>query len=108
MAEVQSQTATISDMASSIETLAQEQATLAKVMSEATQLRSKEKAENEAAISDAAAGAEAVKKALVVLKEFYEAQALPADSAALLQQGHAQVPEMASYKGMQGSQGGVI
>merc|ERR1719401_2962121 len=43
---------------------------------------------------------EAVKRALVILKEFYSSQ------ASLLQQG--QVPEMAAYKGMQSNKGGVI
>merc|ERR1719401_11590 len=43
---------------------------------------------------------EAVKKALVILKEFYSSQ------ASFLQQ--KQVPEMAAYKGMQSNKGGVI
>lgn len=65
-----------------------------------TELRSKEKAENEEAIADAAAGVEAVKKALVVLTEFYSSQ------ASFIQQ--EQAPEMAAYKGMQSGKGGVI
>merc|ERR1719482_740454 len=51
-------------------------------------------------MSDAAAGESAVNAALVVLREFYSSQ------AALLQQ--KQVPEMAAYKGMQSSKGGVV
>merc|ERR1719253_2255850 len=58
-----------------------------------------EKAENEQAIADAQGGQEAVKQALVVLREFYSSQ------AAFLQR---QVPEMAEYKGMQSANGGVI
>merc|ERR1719277_2615926 len=74
MAEVESKAATIADMGTSIEKLSKEQADLTKAMAEATELRTGEKAENEAAIKDAAQGAEAVKKALVILKEFYDSQ----------------------------------
>merc|ERR550537_1352284 len=51
-------------------------------------------------MKDAAAGEEATKAALVILKEFYSSQ------ASLLQQ--QQVPEMAAYKGMQSAKGGVV
>lgn len=100
-AEIESLSATVSDMAASIEKLAQEQATLATSMVEATDLRTKEKAENEVALKDAVAGAEAVQKALVVLKGFYEAQGV----ATLLQK---QVPELAAYNGQQRENAGVI
>jgi len=107
MAEIESMAATIADMGASIEKLAKEQADLTAAMAEATALRSKEKEENEAAIADAAAGAEAVKKALVILKEFYSSQGMP--EAALLQaKGKRQVPEMAAYRGMQDGKGGVL
>merc|ERR1719245_2731494 len=72
-------------------------------MMEATEQRGKESKENKKAILDAKVGAEAVKKALVVLEEFYSAQ------AAMVQvTSKRQVPEMASYKGLQGSKKGVI
>lgn len=103
MAEVESKVATIADMGASIEKLAKEQADLTTTMAEATELRFAEKAENEATIKDAGAGADAVKRALVILKEFYDSQGSPA----LLQQ-HRQVPEMAAYKGMQSGKGGVL
>merc|ERR1719436_1647877 len=48
-------------------------------------------------MKDAAAGEQATKAALVVLKEFYASQSF-------LQQ----VPEMAAYKGMQSAKGGVV
>merc|ERR1719229_1529747 len=80
--------------------LAKEQQALTTAMKEATDFRQKEHADNVAAIADAGAGSEAVKRALVILKEFYSSQ------ASLLQQG--QVPEMAAYKGMQSNKGGVI
>jgi len=103
---IEGKTAEIADQGARIATLSQEQADLATAMSQATEFRGKEKAENVQTIAEAVAGAEAVKRAVVVLKEFYEAQAAPA--AALLQQKHKQVPEKAAYKGMQSSTGGVV
>jgi len=72
---------------------------LTKAMGEATTDRNAEKAENVATMADAQAGAEAVKSALVVLREFYSAQ-----STGFLQQ----VPEMKSYGGMQSAKGGIV
>mmetsp|Transcript_123047 Transcript_123047/g.344423 ORF Transcript_123047/g.344423 Transcript_123047/m.344423 type:complete len:314 (+) Transcript_123047:70-1011(+) len=73
-------------------------------MAEATAIREKEHSENTQAIADAAAGVEAVKSALVVLKEFYASQA---GEGSFLQR-RRQMPEMAAYKGMQNAKGGVI
>merc|ERR1719502_2290909 len=67
-------------------------------MNKATIQRQKEKATNDDTMKDAAAGEQATKAALVVLKEFYASQ------ASFLQQ----VPEMAAYKGMQSAKGGVV
>merc|ERR1719310_99110 len=67
-------------------------------MSKATTQRDKEKATNTDTMKDAAAGEEATKAALVVLKEFYASQ------SSFLQQ----VPEMAAYKGMSSAKGGVV
>merc|ERR1719393_329078 len=53
-----------------------------------------------AVIADAQAGNSAVKKALVILREFYASQ------GSFLQ--GSQVPEMAEYKGMGGAKGGVV
>merc|ERR1719158_2608129 len=69
-------------------------------MKEATVLREKEKAENEATIKDSKEAQEAVNQALTVLREFYNKQ------AGLLQEGQA--PEMKEYKGMGGKAGGVV
>merc|ERR1719158_2663765 len=69
-------------------------------MKEATVLREKEKAENEATIKDSKEAQEAVNQALTVLREFYDKQ------EAFLQEG--QVPEMKEYKGMGGKAGGVV
>jgi len=78
--------------------LVEEQAALTKAMAEATKQREDEKATNLATIADAAAGVKAISQATAILKEFYDGH------ASLLQQ----VPEMAAYKGMQSSKGGVI
>merc|ERR1719393_783062 len=69
-------------------------------MGEYTESRQAEKKENLAIIADAQAGNSAVKKALVILREFYASQ------GSFLQQ--TQVPEMADYKGMGGAKGGVV
>merc|ERR1719161_2233387 len=61
-----------------------------------------EKDKNAETMKDAAAGEEATKAALTVLKEFYASQ------ASLLQQQGKQVPEMAAYKGMSSAKGGVV
>jgi len=90
----------IETMGERIKTLADEQAALTKAMAEATEFRTKEKAQNEDTIADAKAGQEAVKAALVILKEFYASQ------AALLQAG--QVPELKAYKGMGEAKNGVV
>jgi hypothetical protein len=89
-ATVESLTESIKSMGEKIATLSKEQADLAEAISEATTQRQREKATNTDTIQDAAAGADAVKQALVVLKEFYATQ------SSFLQQA----PEMAAYKGM--------
>merc|ERR1719424_2577919 len=97
-ATVEALTEDIATMAKKIQTLKEEQAELTMAMSKATTQRDKEKATNTDTLKDAAAGEEATKAALVVLKEFYASQ------ASFLQQ----VPEMAEYKGMQSAKGGVV
>jgi len=101
IAEIEEKSALIADLAAEIDTLVKEQADLAKAMEEATAFRNKEHAENTATTADSVAGQEAVKKALSILREFYNSQ------TAFLQRQH-QVPEMAAYKGMQTSKGGPI
>jgi len=97
-AEIEALTEDIASMGKKIKTLAKEQADLTVAMNEATTLRMSEKDKNAATMKDAAAGEEATKAALVVLKEFYASQ------ASFVQQ----VPEMAAYKGMQSAKGGVV
>merc|ERR1719401_16574 len=97
--EIEGLSAKIADEGASITTLTEEQADLTKGMAERTQQRNDEHAENTAAIADAAAGAEAVQRALTILKEFYASQSF-------LQQ--AQEPEMQAYKGMQNGKTGVL
>merc|ERR1719261_108159 len=96
MAEIEGLSASIDSMGNKIATLLQEQDDLTKAMGEATTDRSAEKAENTATIEDA--GAEAVKSALVVLRDFYNSQ------SAFIQQA----PEMKAYGGMQSANGGVV
>merc|ERR1719215_1162989 len=69
-------------------------------MLDASKIRDQEKADNLEAIQDGGAGAEAVRRAIVILKEFYSAQESFVQTS--------QVPEMAAYNGMQSSKGGVI
>jgi len=92
----------IKEMGETIDRLAKEQSELAKAMTEATAQREQEKAANLDTVADARAGSAAVKQALIILEEFYAKQ------AAFLQQGTHQVPEIAEYKGLQGSSKGVI
>merc|ERR1719468_1454857 len=99
-AAIEELTGKIKETGSTISRLIAEQAELAKAVSEATAQREKEKEKNLDTIADAKAGKAAVEAALTVLRDFYSKQ------AALLQ-AH-QVPEMAEYKGMQGSSKGVI
>merc|ERR1711957_557575 len=74
-AEVESLDGQIESMGTDIDTLMTEQEELSKAMSEATKQRESEKKENTQTIADASAGVDAVKSALVVLREFYEKQA---------------------------------
>merc|ERR1719413_287440 len=77
-------------------------------MSESTAAREKEKALNEAAIKDAVEAQAALKKAIIILREFYSKQASPEEASSFLQRKGKQVPELAAYKGMQGGKGGVV
>jgi len=87
----------IDTMAKEISTLLSEQADLTEAMSKATSIRSEEKEKNEETLKEADAGAEATKKAMTILKEFYSSQSF-------LQQ----VPEMEKYSGQQGGSKGII
>jgi len=100
VAEVEQLNSEISTMGAEIAELSKEQSELAKAMSEATELRSAEKTKNTNVIADASAANAAVKKALVILKDFYSSQAFL--------QTDKQVPEMAAYKGMGSANGGVV
>merc|ERR1719451_225713 len=62
----------IAKLTEEIDTLSKEIADLRKSLFEATELRAKEKAENEKTIADSEAGLEAVKNAISVLKDFYD------------------------------------
>jgi hypothetical protein len=99
--------ATISKLSTSITEHSEKLVALDAAMKEATEVRHKEKAENEETIADATAALEAVTLATKVLKEYY-AKAAPA----MLQQSPADdAPESFSneaYTGMQGAKKGVL
>jgi hypothetical protein len=99
--------ATIMKLATSITEHSQKLAELDSAMAEATEVRQKEKAENEETIADAKAALEAVAAATKVLKEYY-AKAAP---AMLQQSPEDDAPASFSneaYTGMQGSSKGVM
>merc|ERR550537_1804180 len=62
----------IAKLTAEIDELANQIADLRKGLFEATELRKKERAENEKTLEDAEAGLEAVKNAIEVLKKFYD------------------------------------
>merc|ERR1719238_2390673 len=102
-------TADIAKLTQELADLATEITELDAAMTSATEIRTKEKAKNEATIADAKAAQEAVKSALAVLKEFY---AKAAEATALMQQPTAMddAPGTfeSSYKGMGAEGGGVV
>jgi DNA repair exonuclease SbcCD ATPase subunit len=102
-------TADIAKLTQELADLAQEITELDAAVAEATEIRTKEKAKNEATIADAKAAQEAVKSALGVLKEFY---AKAAEATALMQQPNAMDDAPAtfdsSFKGQQSEGGGVV
>merc|ERR1719380_482529 len=68
--------ATIAELTEAVKTLESEIAAIDKAQSEATSIRTKESADNNAAISDFRQSADAVVAAMGVLKSFYEGSAL--------------------------------
>jgi len=71
-ATIVEQTAAISTHADDAKELGKEISQLMKDLNEATQLRNKEKKQNEAVLADAEAGKASMDKAIKVLKEFYD------------------------------------
>jgi len=98
-AEVERYDSDIKSMGDNIATLVQEQSDLSTAMKEATSQREAEHDENTQTIADAAAGRDATKSAIVVLREFYDKQSFVEIS---------QAPEMAAYSGMSSAKGGVV
>lgn len=101
-AEIEEKVALIQSYADQIATFSREQAELTKAMEDATNQRQTEKAKNAEKLGDATKGEAAVKKALVVLREFYAKQ------SSFVQTSTKQAPEIASYGGMGGATGGVV
>jgi len=101
-AEIDQLEASIAKLTEDISELSKAVAELDAAMSEATELRTTEKATNEETIKDSGEAQTAVAQALTVLKEFY---AKAGDATALIQQ-----PEIfdEAYKGMGAENGGVV
>merc|ERR1719214_353222 len=91
----------IAKLKEEIQALMEEIAELNQSLSEATQLRKKEKAENMKALADATQGLEGTKKAMKILKDFYD--------NAFIQTG-ARQPETfeGDFSGNQGAASGII
>merc|ERR1740122_938876 len=101
-AEIDELQASIAKLSEEIGELSKAIADLDTAMAEATEIRQKEKADNELTIKDSQEAQTAVAQALTVLREFY---AKAGDATALVQQ-----PEIfdSPYKGMQSENGGVV
>merc|ERR1719316_594060 len=81
-ADIEELTADISKLASEITELGNQVAEIDAAVAKATADRNDEKAKNQQTLSDAKMGAEAVAKAIAVLKEFYEKAATPVEQPA--------------------------
>jgi len=107
--EIEQLTADIAKLKQEVADLQAEILTSDETVAKATEIRTKEKAKNEATIKDAQEAQAAVAQALAVLKEFY---AGAAEATALVQQpsGMDDAPETftAPFKGQQAESGGVI
>merc|ERR1719161_422922 len=62
----------IAKLEEEVQALMEEMSELSKALGEATELRNKEKAENTKALADATQGLEGTKKAMKILKDFYD------------------------------------
>jgi septal ring factor EnvC (AmiA/AmiB activator) len=105
-AEIDELTASIAKLSQDITDLSAEIADIDRAVAEATEIRSKEKAENEQTIKDSQEAQTAVAQATTVLKEFYE----KAGEATSFVQQQPESPEIfdAPYQGMGGESGGVV
>merc|ERR1719473_1217275 len=102
-AEIDELTASIAKLGQDITDLSAEIADIDKAVAEATEIRAKEKAENEQTIKDSQEAQTAVAQAVTVLKEFYEKAG---EATSFIQQQ----PEIfdAPYQGMGAENGGVV
>merc|ERR1719473_1089682 len=108
-AEAEQLTADIAKLTQEVADLNAEVLAIDEAVAKATQIRTQEKAKNEATIKDAKEAQVAVSQALAVLKEFY---AKAAEATALVQQPSAMddAPETftTGYKGLGAESGGVV
>jgi len=105
-AEIDMLGASITKLSEDLTDLSKSVAELDAAMSEATELRNKEKGKNTETISDATTAQEAVAQALIVLNEFYA----KAGEATAFVQKRKEEPEIFDepYKGMGAESGGII
>merc|ERR1719159_2396587 len=109
--------AKIAKLEEEIATLMSEVAELKKALNEATQLRGEEKADNTKTLADANAGLAGVKKAMKILKDFYESAFIQTNAAYKPPKGDASgntvgdlAPDSFSgdFSGNQGAASGII
>jgi len=98
-ATIVEETAAISTHADDAKELGKEISGLYKELNEATQIREQEKKQNTLVLEDATAGKKSMDSAIKVLKEFY-------DSAALIQKGKKEQPEIPGSDDFLGEDGG--
>merc|ERR1719161_3035872 len=91
----------IAKLSEEVQELMQENADLQKALNEATELRNKEKAQNTKALADATGGLEGTKKAMKILKDFYD------NAFIQIQRSSDEQPD-GEYAGNQGAASGII
>jgi len=107
-AKIEQETSTSQRLSTEITDLADSLSEIQGKRSEATKLRSAEKASNAKAVSEAQEAQHAVEQAIKVLKDFYESQEEGA-AAALMQSDDKDIEAMREpYKGMGAGSGGIL
>lgn len=111
-AQMSKEEADISKFTELIDTTSEKLANLQSEVSNATDMREKESAENTATVQEAELGREALQMAYDVLKKFYDAQAKKADTdislAAVDPRPDAGFKNGETYRGGQGAAGGIM
>merc|ERR1719160_636656 len=98
----------IAKLKEEIQALMEEMAELGKALNEATQLRKKEKAANMKSLADASGGLEGTKKAMKILKDFYDGGFIQTGSRAFIQTGSRIGDVQAAGPGNQDAAAGIL